>query len=85
MPRYKMSERLMARESVRMSLIEAAIDYGRSKGARIVEAYPVDREESKNTSLDAFTGFFKTYVQIGFDEVVRRSAKRPIVRYYIES
>jgi hypothetical protein len=52
-------------------LIKGAVDYAHKSDAKIVEAYPVDREESKNTSLDAFTGFLKTFSGIGFKEVIR--------------
>ena len=51
----------------------------------IVEAYPVETKSSKNTSLDGFTGFVQTYLRLGFRESIRRSEKRPLLRYYIPS
>jgi GNAT superfamily N-acetyltransferase len=65
-------------------LIRGAIEYARQKGATIVEAYPVDRESSRNTSLDAFTGFARTFQALGFQEVLRRSASRPMLRCYVQ-
>jgi hypothetical protein len=44
----------------------------------------VVRESSRNTSLDAFTGFARTFQRLGFREVERRSASRPILCYYFE-
>jgi len=66
-------------------LINGAIDYARKNGAEIIEAYPVNKEYGKNTSIDAFTGFAGTLYRAGFKEVIRRSDKRPILRYYIDS
>jgi GNAT superfamily N-acetyltransferase len=65
-------------------LIRGALEYARQRSATIVEAYPVDKECSKNTSLEAFTGFAKTFERLGFREVERRSASRPILRHYFE-
>jgi GNAT superfamily N-acetyltransferase len=65
------------------ALIRGAIEHARQGGAKILEAYPVDRADSKNTSLDAFTGFASTFLRLGFREVVRRSARRPVLRYYL--
>ncbi len=66
-------------------IIRAAIDYATQHGATIVEAYPVETKSSKNTSLDGFTGFVQTYLRLGFREAIRRSEKRPLLRYYIPS
>jgi len=63
-------------------MIKGALEYARQHGAAIVEAYPVDKAYSKNTSLDAFTGFARTFLSMGFKETIRRSEKRPILRYY---
>ena len=65
-------------------MIDAAIDYAGQQGAKIIEAYPLDKKHSKHTALEAFTGFASTFKKAGFSEVIRRSAIRPILRYYIE-
>ncbi len=61
-------------------LIEGAVDYARKHGARIIEAYPVDTDFSRNTSTEAFTGFARTFFSLGFTEVIRRSGRRPLLR-----
>jgi GNAT superfamily N-acetyltransferase len=66
-------------------LIERAVEYGGQHGASIVESYPVETKSSSNTSLDGFTGFVQTYLRLGFQEVCRRSPKKPILRYTFRS
>ncbi len=65
-------------------LIRAVLEYAKRNGARIVEAYPLDKEHSKLPSLEAFTGFATTFRKEGFIEAVRRSRVRPIMRYYFK-
>jgi GNAT superfamily N-acetyltransferase len=72
------------RQGLNSLLIRGVLEYAKGRGATIIEAYPVDKESSRNTSLDAFTGFAKTFERLGFREVKRRSASRPILRYYFE-
>jgi GNAT superfamily N-acetyltransferase len=64
-------------------LIEAAINYARSRGATIVEAYPVDPETSRVDPGQAFTGLIDTFRKAGFKEVARRSKRRAILRYSV--
>jgi GNAT superfamily N-acetyltransferase len=64
-------------------LIEAAVDYARSRGARIVEAYPVDPATGRFESGSAFTGTVGTFRRLGFEEVARRSKRRPVLRFSI--
>jgi GNAT superfamily N-acetyltransferase len=61
------------------ALVEAAVRHARARGARIVEAYPT---EYRGDVADAwvFTGAASTFLDLGFVEVARRSASRPIVR-----
>ncbi|UCF96914.1 MAG: GNAT family N-acetyltransferase [Spirochaetaceae bacterium] len=61
-------------------LVEAALDYARSRGATIVEAYPVDRETRQFDPGSAFTGTIGTFQKLGFEEVARRSKRRAILR-----
>jgi GNAT superfamily N-acetyltransferase len=70
------------RQGLSSLLIRGALEYAKGQGATIVEAYPVDKESPKNTSVEAFTGFAKTFERLGFKQVIRRSASRPILRYY---
>lgn len=64
-------------------LLQAGIDYARRRGARIVEAYPVE-PKGRLTGYSGFTGIASTFRRAGFVEVVRRSPDRPIMRYYME-
>jgi GNAT superfamily N-acetyltransferase len=72
------------RQGLSALLIRGALEYAKGRGATIVEAYPVDKESARNTSVEAFTGFAKTFRALGFQEVARRSASRPLLRRYLE-
>lgn len=61
-------------------LIEAAADYARGRGARLIEAYPIDPEHRTARADEAFTGLIPTFLKAGFHEAARRSAWRVIVR-----
>ncbi len=61
-------------------LIQAAIRYARTKGARILEAYPVEPKSDKMPDLFAFTGLNSVFRKAGFKEVARRSETRPMLR-----
>lgn len=65
------------------ALVESAIDYASGNGARIIEAYPVIPEASKNPEMQSFTGIYSVFVELGFVEVARRSKIRPIMRFTV--
>ena len=60
-------------------LLEAAIGFARDNGARMLEAYPVEKAER---SLDdsMFYGSRSLYERAGFREVARRSPTRVVMR-----
>jgi GNAT superfamily N-acetyltransferase len=61
------------------ALIDAAVRHARARGARIVEAYPVDpSREVADASM--YHGAASTFRAAGFEEVARRSGTRPVVR-----
>jgi GNAT superfamily N-acetyltransferase len=60
-------------------MLAAAVDYARSEGARLVEAYPVDARARKDAD-EMFFGAKSMYDRMGFREVVRRKPTRPVVR-----
>lgn len=60
-------------------LLRAAIDYARSRGVRLLEAYPVDKEERSHPDF-MFFGAKSMYDRAGFKEVARRTDTRPVVR-----
>jgi GNAT superfamily N-acetyltransferase len=59
-------------------LLSAAIQWAKSQGARIIEAYPVDG--ARASSVDLFTGTLGMFHEHGFAEIIRRKHDRPIVR-----
>ena len=63
-------------------LLLSAVDFALSKGAEIVEGYPVEPKAGKIPDVFAWTGFSGTFLKAGFKEVERRSEVRPIMRYY---
>jgi GNAT superfamily N-acetyltransferase len=64
-------------------LIQAAVEYVRTQGGNVVEAYPVEPSKGRMPTVFAFTGFASTFEKAGFVECLRRSETRPIMRYYI--
>ena len=65
-------------------MIKAAIDYVKKSGGSIVEAYPVEPKKDKMPDAFAWTGLASAFIKAGFTECARRSATRPIMRFYIE-
>jgi GNAT superfamily N-acetyltransferase len=68
---------------ITIKLIEAAVEYAKGQGARIIEGYPVDPKTPGMPAVFAWTGFASTYRQAGFEEVLRRSETRPVMRYRV--
>lgn len=66
-------------------LIGQAVQYAARQGAQCVEAYPVEPARSPMPAVFAYTGIASAFLKAGFQEVARRSATRPIVRYEIRS
>ena len=60
-------------------MLQAAVDYARSCGARLVEGYPVDRPQRSDPDV-MFFGAKSMYDRAGFREVARRRPRRPVVR-----
>jgi GNAT superfamily N-acetyltransferase len=60
-------------------MLRAAVDHARANGARLLEAYPVDRDERSHPD-SMFFGAKTMYDRAGFREVARRKPTRPVVR-----
>jgi ribosomal protein S18 acetylase RimI-like enzyme len=60
-------------------MLAAAVDYARSRGARLLEAYPVD-PDGRIDPDSMFFGAKSMYDRAGFREVARRKPTRPVVR-----
>jgi GNAT superfamily N-acetyltransferase len=66
-------------QGVARALLDAAVAHAWRHGARLVEAYPVDR--ARRSADDAmWFGPKSMYDRAGFREVARRKPERPIVR-----
>jgi GNAT superfamily N-acetyltransferase len=72
------------RSGLSVALLEAAVEYARRRGAKIVEGYPHDLREHLPGAF-VWTGIFSTFRKVGFEEVARRSPTRPIVRKELRS
>jgi GNAT superfamily N-acetyltransferase len=71
------------RKGLTIQLLQAAIDFAKSKGARIIEGYPVEPRAGKAPDVFVYTGLASAFKQAGFTEGLRRSETRPIMRYYL--
>ena len=61
------------------ALLWGAIDYARSQGATLLEAYPIDKKERSHPDF-MFFGAKSMYDRAGFKEVARRKEARPVMR-----
>jgi GNAT superfamily N-acetyltransferase len=66
-------------KGVSEALLKAGIDYARSLGVTLLEAYPVDKEAQSHSDFMWF-GAKRMYDRAGFREVARRKETRPVVR-----
>ena len=66
-------------QGVARALLDGAIAYAGKRGAKLVEAYPVDRSGRSDDDTMWF-GAKSRYDEAGFVEVARRRPHRPIVR-----
>jgi GNAT superfamily N-acetyltransferase len=66
--------------SVAAALLREAIRYAASRGAVILEAYPVDPAQRAVTSASAFVGTVPLFRRAGFREVVLSYPARPVMR-----
>lgn len=66
------------RRGVGQALATAAIEYAKSRGAKVIEAYPVDGERA--SVVDYFTGTIGMFTEHGFVEIFRRNHDRPVMR-----
>jgi GNAT superfamily N-acetyltransferase len=60
-------------------MLDAAVTYARTQGARLLEGYPVDKPGESHPDT-MFFGAKSMYDKAGFREVARRKETRPVVR-----
>jgi ribosomal protein S18 acetylase RimI-like enzyme len=66
-------------QGVATALLQGAIAYAGKRGARLLEAYPIDKE-ARGRDDWLWHGAKSMYDKAGFVEVARRRPERPIVR-----
>ncbi|MGB8657910.1 MAG: GNAT family N-acetyltransferase [Candidatus Zixiibacteriota bacterium] len=72
------------RSGVSVKILQAAVDYARNNGAKMVEGYPVEPKKGKWADAFVWTGHVSAFKEAGFEEVHRGSPSRPIMRYFIK-
>jgi GNAT superfamily N-acetyltransferase len=70
------------RKGISTQTLKAVTTMCAEKGAKIIEGYPTEPKR-KVAAAFAWTGLAKSFTTAGFEEVARRSPKRPIMRYII--
>ncbi len=60
-------------------LIQGAVDYARTHGAKIIEVYPFE-SQGQTSTMNIYTGVVSAFRDLGFVEVERRKSNRPIMR-----
>jgi len=72
------------RQGVTARLLDAAVEFVRNRGGRIVEAYPIAPASGEYPAAYSYTGLLSTFLAAGFEVVARPSASRAIVRYAVK-
>jgi ribosomal protein S18 acetylase RimI-like enzyme len=70
-------------QGVAQALLDGAVAHARRCGARLVEAYPVDKDGRSHDEFMWF-GAKSMFDRAGFTEVARRRPQRPVMRLKIE-
>ncbi len=73
------------RTGVMSSLLGEVKKQARNRGANILEGYPIEPESGKYPDPYAYTGLASAFRKAGFEEIARRSEKRPIMRCYLNN
>ncbi len=72
-------------QGLSVELLRAAVEFARGHGASVVEGYPQEVAGDRLPAPFVWTGLASAYRKAGFKEVLRRSEKKPIMRYEIAS
>ena len=70
------------KQGVARELLAGAVRYAKKRGVRLLEAYPVDKDEPSAIEASWF-GSKSMFDEAGFQEVARRKPARPIVRLQV--
>jgi len=72
------------KKGLSVALLNAAKNFVKSSGGKILEGYPIEPKQDKMPDVFAWTGISAAFQSAGFKEVARRSETRPIMRYYLK-
>lgn len=72
------------KQGLSLELLLAACRFAADRGAKVIEGYPVDTPRGNYPAVYVWTGFAATFRKAGFEEVIRRSATRPIMRKVLQ-
>ncbi len=71
------------RRGLSTRMLRAAVEFAASRGAKIIEGYPVVPHAERAPDAFLWTGIPSAFRKAGFEQVARRSASRPIMRAVI--
>jgi GNAT superfamily N-acetyltransferase len=76
-------------QGIMQELLAGAVKYAKSKGAKIVEGYPIDMQSpklagQKLTSYSGYMGIASVFRELGFKQVGAASETQLIMRYTIK-
>jgi GNAT superfamily N-acetyltransferase len=77
------------KQGVMQELLAGAVKFAKSKGAKIVEGYPIDMQSPKlaGQKLNSYSGYMgiaSVYREVGFKQVGAASETQLIMRYVIK-
>ena len=67
-------------KGVANELLRGAVEHARARGARVLEAYPVDTASGRQPSANLFTGTQSMFKRAGFQEVHRPRGAQLVMR-----
>jgi GNAT superfamily N-acetyltransferase len=68
------------RQGLSRELLLGAAEFARGHGADLVEGYPIDPAAGPLADAFVWTGLYSSFLAAGFEEVARRSERRPVMR-----
>jgi len=72
-------DRHTRRQGITLGLLRAAVDYARSRGAKVIEGYPVE----PGPRLYTYMGSPSTFRRAGFRDVTPAGQARQVMRYFV--
>ena len=73
------------RRGIATALTHEAMQYAQTRGAKIIEAYPLLNERGNFRNVgESFMGFVSTFERLVIIKVSSRSEVRNIMRYYVD-